>query len=592
MPIQRCLPVVPRTDRIVWPKPDLWIIERSHAAPYVCLVHGRRRRVGFSSVGLVGVISLLAAAGPVHTAAVTLVGAQPTVASAIVKVTSEAGYNAFPEGLVLPDGTIRLYYTHGDYHGGPATGLLRSSVDGGTTWSQPINVGTIRSPVRLPDGTVVAASSASVGTGVEGRRPASTRSRDGGVSWTSDGLAAGGAGFTAQAMPFGLARLSNGDLVMSVAGHDTAGSTTWYVRYLLSVDSGKTWTVESTIKGSTRSYSEPTIIQLPSGVLLSTLRSDVGQDGTIYVVTSADHGLTWSVPRAVVSHASGTPRLGLLGDQSVVLMYRETWTAFNPFRFARSTDGGSTWAYGVDFTGSDLRKMMNGAWLVGPDPSRVGVAFGLEDDWYHASVYYRTLALPSSGTEIRGMTRAVVSTAQGTFAHVTGRVVWVSSTGAVSGKASTSLTFSLRSWDPTSGQGIVDHPLLAVTDSTGRFDAMVPIRRHGELGLFVDGMPGRPYWVGTYRSAPGFSNCPTGQQASAGVTYYVHCQASPAAGMGGEFQRWDGTAWVHQKSAWADSTGLFRTPVSLAATTSFRLTIWQTTWTDRVYSPTIVVTVK
>ena len=552
-----------------------------------------RGRVAFVTLLLIGASIGWSADASVVRAADVKPLAQPRVGAAAVAVTSEGGYNGFPEALRLPNGVLHVYYTHGEYHGGPSTGLLRSSTDEGRTWSASRAVGTIRSPIALADGTILAASTSSVASGTEGRRPASTRSRDGGVTWTSDGLAAGGAGFTGQALPFSLVRLPDGSILMSVGGHDAAAPGSWYLRYLRSNDGGRTWSILSTLRPATGSYLEPSLAVGLDGRILSAFRVDSGTDGTIHMAESTDRGQTWSAPRPVFAHASGFPRLVVLADGSVLCMYRSVWTDFNPLRYGRSVDGGATWTFGLDFTGADLREMMNGAWLPSKDGRTLGVVYALEKDWYRADTYYRQLDVPASGIEVRGMTRQLVWGVQGTSVRVTGRVVWVAADGSERRLPGVKLTFSLRSFDPNTGASIADRAAVSSTDASGNISVVVPVGRHGELAMYVDGMPASaPYWVGTFRAKPVFITCPTSQVASPEKTYWVYCQAPNAPGFGAEFQRLTLDGWVHQKSAWADSTGMFKTPVTVTAATSFRVTIWQTTWTDRAWSPVIVVSVR
>ena len=522
-------------------------------------------------------------------------GPQPTTTSdpPITVTAGEAGYNAFPEGIRLPDGTIRVYYSHGSEHGVASSGEMRTSTDGGKTWSTPRNAGTIRSPIRLADGTIVAASTGTVTVnGTTYRRPASSRSLDGGVSWTTDGVAAGGAGFPAEAWPYSLVALKDGSLLMATSGRASPTSKEWYVRYLRSTDDGRTWTVRSTIKTTGLSFAEPTLAVGPDGRVVTAFRMDnsTATDGSIHITESSNSGGTWSPLRAPFPHASGLPRLAYLDDGSLLMMYRSTWTDFNPFRYARSVDDGATWSYGLDFTGNSLQKMMGGAWIRGSDARHIGVFYGLESDWYHAAVRYRTLSIPTSGIEVRGMTRTFIYDGNGTAVRVTGRVVDVSSSGAETRVPGGVAHFTLRSYHPADGTDASLRVVDSRVRTDGTIDVRVPLPRHGELSMTVDGMTAA-YRIGTYRATPGFLDCPTSQTATRSTTYYLHCQGMPASGMGAEFQRWDGSSWVHQKTAWADGNGLFRTPISISTTTKYRLTIWQTRWTDRATSSSLTVAI-
>ena len=114
-----------------------------------------------------------------------------------------------------------------------------------------------------------------------------------------------------------------------------------------SIDGGENWAFYSRMVGGTGSkdfHTQPSLIELPNGKLLATLRYQspaVGAAWTL-LVESDDGGRTWSEPRGINDY--GAPAsLVLLPDGRVVVVYGYRQPGSFGLRGRASEDGGVSW---------------------------------------------------------------------------------------------------------------------------------------------------------------------------------------------------------------------------------------------------------
>ncbi len=205
--------------------------------------------------------------------------------TAPVEVAKDDTHPCWNPVLFQPkDGPLLLFYKVGP---SPSTwwGLLRSSDDGGKSWSEAKRLpegilGPIKNkPVQLADGTILSPTSSE---------------------------------------------------------HDG-----WRVHFERSADGGKTWEKTGPINdGKTFGAIQPAILTLPEGRLLSLSRS---RQQKVVESASADGGKTWS---GMVATALPNPNSGLdavtLADGRHLLVYNHTPKGRSPLNVAVSADG-KTW---------------------------------------------------------------------------------------------------------------------------------------------------------------------------------------------------------------------------------------------------------
>jgi len=188
------------------------------------------------------------------------------------------------------DGPLLLFYKIGP---SPAAwwGMMRSSVDGGKTWSPPR---------RLPDGIL----------GPIKDKPL---------------------------------QLADGALLCPSSTEDA--QLGWRVHFERTDTLGRTWTATPPVNGKTEFNAiQPTLLMHRDGRLQALCRS---KEGFVVETWSADDGRTWS---RLAATALPNPNSGLdgvtLADGRQLLVYNHTSTARTPLNVAVSRDG-RTWTPGL-----------------------------------------------------------------------------------------------------------------------------------------------------------------------------------------------------------------------------------------------------
>jgi predicted neuraminidase len=182
------------------------------------------------------------------------------------------------------NGPLMLFYKVGP---SPSTwwGMLRTSTDGGRTWS---------APRRLPDGVL----------GPIKNKPV---------------------------------QLANGDILAgSSSEHDG-----WRVHFERSTDNGATWTTTPPLNdGKTIPAIQPSILQHPDGRLQAVGRT---RSGRLFETWSSDQGRTWDALAltALPNSSVGTDAV-TLQDGRFLLVYNHTPKGRSPLNVAVSADG-RTW---------------------------------------------------------------------------------------------------------------------------------------------------------------------------------------------------------------------------------------------------------
>jgi len=292
-----------------------------------------------------------------------------------IRAVAVSGGGYFPVAVALSDGRLAAVLRGGAPHLGKAGRLdwIESS-DSGATWSTPRVVADSewddRNPAvgEMPDGTIVVAYGECSCYDENGRYdPAVGRFRlvyrtsaDGGSSWSepvdlSHPFGNGGS-------PYGrIVALPDGRALMSVYGgprDETRGlftvgpeKFTDAVGFLVSRDSGRTWADFHPIA---RGYNETALLPLPNGELLAFARSDGDQHTALF--RSPDGGATWSGPHRLTLGSQHPADAALLADGDVLVAYGSRLAPFGVHvlragpeedfaaapRFAAASDSSST----------------------------------------------------------------------------------------------------------------------------------------------------------------------------------------------------------------------------------------------------------
>lgn len=195
------------------------------------------------------------------------------------------------------DAELLLFYKVGP---SPVTwwGLVRSSSDGGRSWSEPVRLSR--------DGTTIA----------------------------------GGPVGPIKNKPLSL----GGELLLSPSS--TEGDLGWRVHFERSADGGKTWDVIGPVNdGRTIGAIQPSILSLGGAKLLALGRTRTSR--RIFRVESDDHGRTWGqlTLTELPNPNAGTDAV-TLADGRHLLIYNHSETARSPLNVAVSPDG-RAWTPGV-----------------------------------------------------------------------------------------------------------------------------------------------------------------------------------------------------------------------------------------------------
>jgi hypothetical protein len=216
------------------------------------------------------------------------------------------------------------------------------SADGGATWDAPVRLSlgsyfSDRPIVRLSaDGSKALA--AWVGMQGEASRLLTSRSVDGGVTWSLPAPA-----FVQSTVPnFALLELSDdGSRAALLAQSAEIGSR----RLILaqSSDGGATWGSAAVLTAAGVYASEPGMQASSDGsnIVVAWKQSTPSNVVTARATRSMDGGVSWSLPALLGDSSGFNDEVRVAGGSNGV--WNVLWRADNGFRIARSLDGGATW---------------------------------------------------------------------------------------------------------------------------------------------------------------------------------------------------------------------------------------------------------
>ena len=269
-----------------------------------------------------------------------------------VTVTDDGSYNAFPSVEKASNGDLLTVYRKGVTHlTFDGSIRLKRSTDNGGTWSSESTIITgvghdYRDPsiARLANGNIIMSyfdritdSNILIYTSI---------STDNGITFGTPVQLTGYADYGAVSSR--VIQLANGDLLLATYGKSGANGL---LNVFKSTNNGTSWSILSTISTDAFvpnfKYSEPSLLLLPNGNIVATVRNN--SDVMIARSVSTDSGVTWS---SLVNKFSGYSRAGMVyfnGD--IIATYR---TASGKGALRVSSDEGFSWSNEVEVYGTEL----------------------------------------------------------------------------------------------------------------------------------------------------------------------------------------------------------------------------------------------
>jgi len=265
----------------------------------------------------------------------------------------------------LPDGRLLIAY-HG-YRAGPEHGddfgaaviFMRESHDGGATWTeerlvvdnQPGDVNVMVPSLLVLDGELLLGycrNHARTDSSME-----IVRSRDGGATFGDLTYVWRHCGEHRFSGYNGFVPLRDGRLLVAFTTSKevwTPGEHEWVGTYI-SADRGRTWQLQpGKIDLPMRGAMEPSVVQLPDGELVCSLRTQLGN---VFLARSRDCGATWDLPQpsGLTSPESCTALALLPGTERLILFWNGGYYDYRhhhfgprtPLSVAVSDDRGHTW---------------------------------------------------------------------------------------------------------------------------------------------------------------------------------------------------------------------------------------------------------
>jgi len=209
-------------------------------------------------------------------------------------------------------------------------------------------------------------------------------STDNGATWGSEFVIYDDPSYDARNHMLGL-DASSGKIVVFFRTYDTAVNHNVDVAYVTSTDNGVTWSAKTSVASTLPS----SVDWCPFGRLtVSSLGwlATFYQVNKCYLLKSTDGGVTWIAQGYIYNLSQSAqfdePNLIALDNSRLVLLVRDDESAsFNLFRYYKSNDGGSTWAFGagIQYTTSS-QSLGCPCYAVRISDRKVGVVFAARTD--------------------------------------------------------------------------------------------------------------------------------------------------------------------------------------------------------------------
>lgn len=269
-----------------------------------------------------------------------------------ITITQDGLYNAFPSVEKASNGDLLTVYRKGVTHlTFDGSIRIKRSTDNGDTWSSESTIVTgvghdYRDPsiARLANGNIIMSyfdritdSNILIYTSI---------STDNGITFGTPVQLTGYADYGAVSSR--VIQLANGDLLLATYGKSGASGL---LNVFKSTNNGTSWSILSTISTDAFvpnfKYSEPSLLLLPNGNVVATVRNN--SDIMVASSVSTDSGVTWS---SLVNKFSGHSRAGMVYfDGKIITTYRNN---VGKGAVRMSKDEGMSWGDEVEVYGTEL----------------------------------------------------------------------------------------------------------------------------------------------------------------------------------------------------------------------------------------------
>jgi hypothetical protein len=265
--------------------------------------------------------------------------------SQAVNISSSDGYSEYPDIAVDNAGNIGVFW--GDNTSGISEIYFKRSTDGGTSWSQAVNISGNSGYSDQPDAVVD--DSGNIDVVWYDSTPGNSeiffsRSTDNGASWSQ---AVNISNSPAISVRPDIAVAAGGNI--SVVWMDVI-SGYWQIFFSRSTDNGDTWSQPKKISYLWGNSYLPYIAVDNAGNLNVAWEND--NFGNIFFSRSVDDGVTWSQAKNISANLGGSFGFALAvdGARNIDFIYANGASGNTDIYFMRSTDDGGAWSQAVNIS--------------------------------------------------------------------------------------------------------------------------------------------------------------------------------------------------------------------------------------------------
>jgi len=294
------------------------------------------------------VLSALALSGAlIFTGLVPAAAVAPDDWSTPADISVTASEASAPQIAIAADNTLVAVWVRTD----GAHEIIQSSAssDRGLTWTVPVTLSAAGEDASGPQITVAPNNTfTAIWDRIDGADDIvqTSNSVDGGVTWSVpvDLSAAGQPAFMPQIS-------AASDNSLTAVWRRSNGSRT-VIQSSSSLDGGATWSTPVDLSEASRNSTTPQIAIADDGTRTVVWRRSTGGNQFIQSSSSTDGGATWSVPvdLSATGQDSDTPQISAAPDNSLTAVWERSDGSNIIVQASTSSDGGATWSSAVNLS--------------------------------------------------------------------------------------------------------------------------------------------------------------------------------------------------------------------------------------------------